>query len=258
MRFGLKIEIQINHYKQDRVYKKSSLSYLAISFVSKEKLIELNNKLQDDDFEILSEPRETGDSYFERSVLDPNILEAIASILVGFLAGSIALVGFGFDSIIESLSGFVLIWHLLKNLKSSKEENKKNEKNAMKFVAITFFILAIYVLYELIKKLYLKEIPNPSFFGIIISIASLIIMPILGYLKYKTGKFLGSKALIADSKETFVCSLLSLSLLLGLCANYLFGFWQADPMAAIIIVIFLVKEGFELLEDEDKEGEDKG
>lgn len=186
-----------------------------------------------------------------------NILEAIVSIFAGYIAGSIALVGFGFDSIIESLSGFVLIWYLLKNLKSNKVENAKNEKKAVKFVEITFFILAIYVLFESIKKLYLKEIPNPSFFGIVISIASLTIMPILGYLKYKTGKLIGSQALIADSKETFVCSFLSLSLLLGLGANYLFGFWQADPIAAIIIVIFLVKEGFELLEEEDKEGEDK-
>lgn len=186
-----------------------------------------------------------------------NILEAIVSIFAGYIAGSIALVGFGFDSIIESLSGFVLIWYLLKNLKSNKVENAKNEKKAVKFVEITFFILAIYVLFESIKKLYLKEIPNPSFFGIVISIASLTIMPILGYLKYKTGKLIGSQALIADSKETFVCSFLSFSLLLGLGANYLFGFWQADPIAAIIIVIFLVKEGFELLEEEDKEGEDK-
>lgn len=176
-----------------------------------------------------------------------NILEAIASILFGYLAGSIALVGFGLDSIVESLSGFVLIWRLGKHKIISKEEEDKIEKKAIKFVAITFFILGLYILIESIKKLHLKEIPDTSLPGIIISMVSLIIMPILAYKKFKVGKEIGSRALVADSKETIICVFLSFTLFLGLGANYLFGFWQADPIAGLIIVLFLFKEGYELL-----------
>lgn len=182
-----------------------------------------------------------------------NILEAIASLLFGYLAGSIALVGFGLDSIVESLSGFVLIWRLGKHKIISKEEEEKIEKKAIKFVAITFFILGLYILIESIKKLYLKEIPDTSLPGIIISIVSLIIMPILAYKKFKVGKEIGSRALVADSKETMVCVFLSFTLFLGLGANYLFGFWQADPIAGLIIVLFLFKEGYELLFEESNE-----
>lgn len=182
-----------------------------------------------------------------------NILEAIASILFGYLAGSIALVGFGLDSIVESLSGFVLIWRLGKYKIISKEEEEKIEKKAIKFVAITFFILGLYISIESIKKLYLKEIPDTSLPGIIISIVSLIIMPILAYKKFKVGKEIGSRALVADSKETMACTFLSFTLFFGLGANYLFGFWQADPITGLIIVLFLFKEGYELLFEKSNE-----
>ena len=183
--------------------------------------------------------------FLEYFTVGYNLLEAFVSILFGSLANSIALIGFGLDSIVESLSGMVLIWRLLKHGKISAEQEEKIEKRAQRFVAISFFILSAYVLYESIGKLIRQEIPEPSLPGIIIAIVSIIVMPILMMQKYRTGQSINSKALIADSKETLACAFLSVALLIGLSTNYLFGFWQADPIVGIIIVIFLVREGIE-------------
>ncbi len=180
-----------------------------------------------------------------------NVLEGVVSIIAGALAGSIALIGFGLDSFIESLSGGVMIWRFRKHGKVTKEEEEALERKATKLVGCTFFILAIYVLYESIDKLISKEASEPSLFGIIIAIVSLIVMPILFYKKYQTGKALGSRSLIADSKETLTCMFLSLALLIGLGTNYLFGLWQADPIVGLIVVAFLVWEGYETFREEE-------
>ncbi|MFC1991202.1 cation diffusion facilitator family transporter [Chloroflexota bacterium] len=187
-----------------------------------------------------------------------NVLEAIASIVFGSLSNSIALIGFGLDSIVESLSGLVLIWRLRQHGRISVDTEEKIEKRATRFVALTFFILGLYVLFESIKILVTIEIPEPSLPGIIIAVVSLIVMPVLTWQKYKTGKQINSRALIADSKETLVCAFLSVALLLGLGANYLFGFWQADPIAGLIIVAFLFKEGWEGWRESDEEIEIDG
>lgn len=191
--------------------------------------------------------------YLEYFTVTYNIVEAGLSIFFGSLAKSIALVGFGLDSIVESLSGMILIWRLRQHGKISEEEEERIEKRAQKFVAITFFILGFYVLYHSIKKLIFKEISDPSLPGIIIAVVSLIVMPVLSYQKHKTGKQIQSEALIADSKETLACSFLSLALLLGLSSNYLFGFWQADALAGIIIVFFLIREGREIWKESREE-----
>src|SRR3990170_4921602 len=107
-----------------------------------------------------------------------NILEGIVSIFAGLLAGSIALVGFGLDSFVESLSGSVMIWRFRKYGTISKEEEEKVEKKAIRLIAYTFFILGAYILYESVKKLYFHEIPEPSLLGIIIAIISIIVMPV--------------------------------------------------------------------------------
>ena len=179
-----------------------------------------------------------------------NVLEGVLSIIVGVLAGSIALVGFGLDSFIESLSGGVMIWRFRRQSEIPEEKEEQMEKKATKLVAYTFFILAAYILYESISTLAFQEIPEPSLFGIIIAIVSLIVMPILFYQKYKTGKALGSRSLVADSKETLACLFLSFALLVGLGTNYFFGFWQADPIVGIIIVVFLAREGYETIKGE--------
>jgi divalent metal cation (Fe/Co/Zn/Cd) transporter len=179
-----------------------------------------------------------------------NIMEGVVSILAAFAAGSVALLGFGLDSFIESLSGTVMIWRFRQHGKISEEEEKRIEKKAIRLVAYTFFILAAYVLYESLRKLYFQEIPDPSLVGIMIAIVSLIVMPILFIMKYRTGKSIGSRSLVADSKETLACVFLSASLLVGLGLNYLFGLWQADSLVGFIIVVFLIKEGYSALKEE--------
>ncbi len=173
-----------------------------------------------------------------------NILEAAVSLVFGALAGSIALIGFGLDSIVESLSGLVLIWRLRKHGKISKTEEERIERKAARFVALTFLVLGLYVLYESVKKLALVEAPEPSLPGIIIALASLVVMPLLTWQKYRTGRQIGSRALVADAKETLACAFLSLALLLGLGTNYLFGFWAADPFVGLVIVAFLFRESW--------------
>lgn len=184
-----------------------------------------------------------------------NVFEAIVSIGFGAISNSTAMIGFGLDSIVESLSGLVLIWRL-KQRDLSEEEEEKIERKAARLVAITFFVLAAYVLYESINKLVNQEIPARSLAGILIAVASLIIMPLLAWQKQKVGQEINSKALIADSKETLACAWLSVALLLGLGANFFFGFWQADPIAGIVIVFFLIKEGIEAWQESNETEEE--
>jgi divalent metal cation (Fe/Co/Zn/Cd) transporter len=182
-----------------------------------------------------------------------NIFEAVLSIIFGSLSNSIALVGFGLDSVVESLSGFILIWRLKKHGFVDESEEIEVEEKATKLVGLTFLALGFYVLVESVRKLLIAEKPDPSLAGIIISIASLFIMPLLFYQKNNIGNKIGSKALIADSKETLACAFLSLPLFFGLSLNYFFGFWQADPIAGAIIFIFLIKEGVEIIKGADND-----
>lgn len=189
-----------------------------------------------------------------------NVLEGVASVIAGALAGSIALVGFGLDSAIESLSGGVLIWRLRHPL-GDEAEQERLERRATRFVGYTFFLLGAYVLYEAVRKLYLREAPEGSLAGIIIALLSVIIMPLLARRKRRVGERLGSRALIADSRETIACMYLSVALLLGLLLNYFLHWWWADPVASLVIVLFLIKEGRECLEgeeDEETEGDSDG
>ena len=183
-----------------------------------------------------------------------NILEGIISIAAGLMAGgSIALIGFGLDSFVESLSGCVMIWRFRKHDTISEEEEERIERKAERLIGITFFVLGAYVLFESVRKLYSRSPADPSILGIVIAVVSIIVMPVLFYLKYRTGKAIGSRSLVADSKETLACVFLSVALLIGLTLNYLYGFWQADPIVGLIIVFFLVKEGYETLTEEEEE-----
>lgn len=180
-----------------------------------------------------------------------NIIEGIISVVVGSATGSVALVGFGLDSFIESLSGSVMIWRLSKHGKISEEEEERVEAKAANLVGATFFILAAYVLYEAIKNLVSNEVATPSLLGIVIAVLSLLIMPTLAYLKNKTGKEIGSHSLVADSKQTVICVLMSVALLIGLTANYLYGIWWLDPVAGLFFVFILVKEGYTAIKYKD-------
>lgn len=175
-----------------------------------------------------------------------NVVEAIIAIGAGALAGSIALVGFGLDSIIETISGLILLWRLQKEVRGgSAEESKKAERKALIVVGITFFLLAGYVAYESSKKLLLREVPEESLVGIVLAIISLIVMPLLSYFKLKTAKQLASKALEADAMETAICAYLSFTLLLGLSLNATLSWWWADPIAAIAMLPVIIREGWE-------------
>lgn len=179
-----------------------------------------------------------------------NFAEAFLSIFFGQMSGSIALVGFGLDSVVESLSGLILIWRLKKHNRATQDREEASEKRAQVLVGFTFFILGAYVLFQSLRKLILKEMPEPSIPGIIIALLSIIIMPFLAQKKYQLGIRINSRALKADSKETLVCSFLSLALLIGLGLNFLFGWWYADSLTGLIIVIFLFREGWETLKNE--------
>lgn len=185
-------------------------------------------------------------SYF---TIGYNVVECVLALVAGYLAGSIALVGFGLDSLVESLSGGVMIWRFA-GTGLSPEEEARLERKAVRLVGYTFFILAAYVLYESLEKLLLAEPPAPSLLGLGIALVSMIIMPAVFYLKYRTGEALGSASLMADSKQTLACALLSVGLLIGLGLNYFFGIWQADPAMGLVIVIFLLKEGRQALKEE--------
>lgn len=175
-----------------------------------------------------------------------NVVEGIVSVIVGSLTGSVALVGFGLDSFIESLSGSVMIWRLRKHGKISEEEEEKVEAKAATLVGVTFFILAAYILFESVNALIniSNEAVEPSLFGIVIAVLSLIVMPGLAYLKNKTGKAIGSHSLVADSKQTLVCVIMSAVLLISLAMNYFFGIIWLDAVAGLVFVVILVKEGY--------------
>ena len=143
-----------------------------------------------------------------------------------------------------------MIWRFTSGAKLTPAEEEGIESKAARLVAYTFFILSAYVLFVSLKKLFLGERPEPNLFGIIIAVISLVVMPFLFYLKFKIGKSLGSRSLVADSKQTLACMYLSLALLAGLGLNYLYGLWWADPAAGLVIVVMLVREGYETLKEE--------
>ncbi len=149
-----------------------------------------------------------------------NILEGFISMLAGYLAGSIALVGFGLDSFVEFLFGGIMIWRFRQHADLTPEEEERREKLAIKLVGYTFFVLAAYILYESLKKLIFQEAPAPSLLGIIIALVSLILMPLLFFLKYRTGADQGSASHRADAKQTlaalffpWLCSWVSASII---------------------------------------------
>jgi divalent metal cation (Fe/Co/Zn/Cd) transporter len=178
-----------------------------------------------------------------------NVLEAVIAIGAGILAGSIALVGFGLDSVIETVAAAALYWRLRAELLGSDGPAlQRQERRALRIVGFTFLALAAYILYEASSTLWSREAPEPSPAGIALAALSLVVMPILGLAKLRTGRRLESRALVADSKETFLCSYLSFALLLGLGANAVYGAWWADPVAALLMLPWVVQEGLEALE----------
>jgi cation diffusion facilitator family transporter len=179
-----------------------------------------------------------------------NVLEAVIALGAGYLAGSVALVGFGLDSVIETIAAVALFRRLRAEATAGSEaEIERQERRALRVVGVTFFLLGAYILYEAGTTLWLAEPPEKTAVGIALAAVSLVVMPILGWAKLRTGRALGSRALVADAKETFVCSYLSLTLLLGLGLNAVWGWWWADPIAGLAMVPFVMREGWEAMEE---------
>jgi len=189
----------------------------------------------------------------EYALIAYNILEAAVSIAAGVMAGSIALVGFGLDSVIEVTSAATLVWRLKSHKHADDAHESRLEKRALKVVGFTFFALAVYISVESIKTLSRHEAPSESLVGIIVAALSLLIMPYLGFMKKKIAIKINSPALEADAMETIICSVLSAILLAGLGLNALFGWWWADPVAGLIMVAFIIKEGREAFEKASEE-----
>ena len=188
--------------------------------------------------------------WLERLTIVWNVGEAAIALGAGWLAGSIALVGFGLDSVIETVAAAALYRRLRAEQRgASEEEAEAHERRALWIVGLTFFLLSAYVAFEAIGTLWTRQPPAISRIGLILAAASLVVMPALAIAKHRAGKALGSRALLADAKETFVCSYLSLTLLAGLGLNALLGWWWADPIAALAMLPFVLHEGREALED---------
>lgn len=176
-----------------------------------------------------------------------NSLEAVASVAAGLLAGSVALVGFGFDSLIEVSSGVALLWRLHVD---APEKRERAERIALKAVGVSFVLLAAYVGFDAAKSLVRHEPPERSYAGIVIAALSLVVMPLLARAKRKVAAGISSKAMQADSWQTDLCAYLSAILLGGLVMNALFGWWWADPVAALVMVPVIAREGVEALRGE--------
>ena len=175
-----------------------------------------------------------------------NVFEALLATTFGVKADSVALFGFGLDSVIECAAAAVMLWRLsgeVQGLGSTIIENR--ERLVRRFVGGTFVALALLITVQGSLSLWHRELPQATIPGVIIAAASLVIMPLVSWGKLRAARELGSAALRAEAKETLVCSYLSLVLLLGLVANAKLGWWWADPVAAFLMVPWLVTEGLE-------------
>lgn len=173
-----------------------------------------------------------------------NVIEAVVAVSAGIAAGSLALVAFGFDSIVEVLSAWVVVWQFRGELRGGYDEDR--ERRALRLIALTFFVLAGYVVVEAGRDLFLAGAEaGESLVGIALAALSLAVMPTLAWAKRRTATSLGSPTLRADAKETLLCAWLSAALLAGLALNAGVGWWWADPVAALAIAALAVKEGRE-------------
>ena len=168
-------------------------------------------------------------------------MEGFFSIIAGVIAGSVSLVGFGIDSAIEVTSGAALLWRLNHDWNASRRESL--ERRTLRIVGGSFIALAIYILWDSVSMLLRREAPNESIPGIVIAAISVIVMPWLAKSKRLIASAISSGALRADSRQTDFCAYLSAILLIGLSLNALFGWWWADPIAALMMVPIIAREG---------------
>lgn len=166
-----------------------------------------------------------------------NVVEAGVAITAGTLASSTALVGFGLDSLIEVSSAAAVAWQF------AGPDHERRERTALRIIALSFFALAAYVTVESVRALFGDSRAESSTVGLVLAAVSLAVMPVLSAAQRRAGRELGSASAVADSKQTLLCTYLSAVLLVGLAVNSLFGWWWADPVAALAIAAVAVREG---------------
>jgi len=177
-----------------------------------------------------------------------NVFEASIAIWAALIAGSVALWAFGFDSIIELFAGAVMIWRFW-----NERENKEGdvEKTALKLIGVTFFLLAAFIMFQSIATLFgYFAPPKESIVGIFITISSAVLMTVLFLFKNRIAEQIGSRSLRAEAYQSLFCDIQDLIVLVGLSLNVFFGWWWADPVMALVLVPFLIKEGLESIKDE--------
>jgi divalent metal cation (Fe/Co/Zn/Cd) transporter len=174
------------------------------------------------------------------------VAEAAIAITAGLIAASVALVGFGLDSVIELFSAVIVIWQLRGEIADQDRQTR-----AVRLIGVTFFALAAYLTVESIRDLATAARPGQSVPGLAVTAAALIVMPALAIAKRRTGQALGNRTLVADSAETAFCAFTSAAALLGVGLNAWLGWWWADPAAALVIAALAVREGIECWEQDD-------
>jgi divalent metal cation (Fe/Co/Zn/Cd) transporter len=172
-------------------------------------------------------------------------VEATVAIVSGLLASSIALIGFGLDSVIEFFAAAVVVWQLRGTV------SQERETRALRLIGGTFFVLAAYLTIESITDLVSQHRPGQSTAGIAVTAAALVVMPVLALAKRRTGQQLGDQALIADAAESAFCAFTSAAALIGIGLNAWLGWWWADPAAALVIAGLAVREGIEAWAPDD-------
>lgn len=175
-----------------------------------------------------------------------NVIEASATVTLGVLANSALLLGFGLDAVVEASSGLILLWRLRHG-----DQGEARERMAQRLVGLSLLGLAAFVAFDSIKALLNREIPDASFFGMVIAGISIIIMPLLARLKRQVAVEINSQAMKSDSMQTQICAYLSGIVLIGVSMNMALGWWWADPVAALCIVPIIVQEGIESLRGQD-------
>jgi divalent metal cation (Fe/Co/Zn/Cd) transporter len=178
-----------------------------------------------------------------------NVLEGIVAVIAGIAAGAVSLIGFGLDSGIEVISAVIVVIRLAAEVRGAEPDERK-EKIALRAVALTFFLLAAYLVVVGIRDLVVGETPETSVVGIVLTALSILIMPTLAALKRRTGIRMGSALVVADAAETRLCAILSATTFIALLAYLLVGWTWLDPVAGFVIAIFAVLEGREAWEGE--------
>ena len=213
------------------------------SLISRVKLLRATDVLSMNDMPTFRESAALRGKRLECFTIIWNSLEGLVGIVAGALAGSISLVGFGIDSFIEVTSGATLLWRMSVDADIVKRE--RNERLTLRIVGACFLALALYVACEAVLDLARKRAPEQSIPGIVLAIVSLIVMPLLSRAKKSVGSALCSAAMAADARQTDFCVYLSAILLAGLVLNASLGWWWADPIAALVMVPVIAKEGFD-------------